>query len=69
MVEVAKTGDPVRLGYLQAVLADAGIESTMFDTAAGSLWPGAIPRRLMVDDRDAWRARQAISAAEADIES
>ena len=68
MVEVAKTSDPVRLGYLQSALSDAGIESFAFDTAAGALWPGAIPRRLMVGDRDAWRARQVIQHAEAEVD-
>ena len=33
-----------------------GIESVVFDTAAGTLWPGAIPHRLMIDERDLWRA-------------
>jgi Putative prokaryotic signal transducing protein len=61
---VAKTCDPVRIGYLQSVLADAGIESFIFDAAAGALWPGAIPRRLMVEDHDGWRARRVIEAAE-----
>ncbi len=68
MVEVAKTSDPVRLGYLQSALSSAGIESFAFDTAAGALWPGAIPRRLMVEDRDAWRARQVIRVAEAEVD-
>ncbi len=67
MVEVAKTNDPVRLGYLQSALREAGIDSVAFDTAAGGLWPGAIPRRLMVDGRDAWRARQVIASAEQEI--
>jgi hypothetical protein len=64
VVEVAKTDNMVRFGYLQAALKEAGIDSTAFDTAAGALWPGAIPRRLMVEDRDAWRARLVIEAAE-----
>ncbi len=68
MVEVAKTTDPVRLGYLQAALADAGIGSVTFDTAAGALWPGAIPRRLMVEDRYAWRARQIIENADSEAD-
>ena len=68
MVEVAKTSDPVRFGYLQSALSDAGIDSFAFDTAAGALWPGAIPRRLMVEDRDAWRARQVIRHAEAEVD-
>lgn len=67
MEEVAKTTDPVRLGYLQSALSNAGIESVAFDTGAGALWPGAIPRRLMVDAKDVWRARKVIEAAEADV--
>lgn len=63
MIEVARTSDPVRLAFLQAALAEAGIESAVFDGAAGALWPGAIPRRLMVDERDAWRAGHAIRHA------
>jgi hypothetical protein len=68
MVEVAKTTDPVRLGYLRSALAEAGIDSVAFDSAAGALWPGAFPNRLMVEDRDAWRARIVIEQAEAEIE-
>lgn len=64
MIEVARSTDPVRLAYLQATLKDQGIDSIQFDTAAGSLWPGAIPRRLMVEDRDAWRARIVVKDAE-----
>ena len=67
MVEVAKTDNMVRLGFLQAVLDEAGIGCRVFDAAAGSLWPGAIPRRLMVDDRDAWRAKKLIEAAEREV--
>ena len=67
MIEVAKTDDVVRLRYLQAALAEAGIESSVFDAGAGSLWPGAIPRRLMVDDRNAWRARKVIAEADSSV--
>ena len=56
MVELLRTGNRVRLGYLQNLLTENGIESVVFDTAAGNLWPGAIPHRLMIDDRDLWRA-------------
>jgi hypothetical protein len=68
MVEVAKTTDAVRLSYLQAALSGAGIDSVAFDTGAGALWPGAFPRRLMVEDKDAWRARHVIEQAESDAE-
>ncbi len=63
MIEVARTHDPVRLGYLQALLADAGVEARVFDGAARSTWPGAIPARLMVEDRDAWLARSVLAEA------
>ncbi len=63
MVEVARTHDPVRLTYLQALLAEAGVDSRVFDGAARATWPGAIPARLMVDDRDAWLARSVLADA------
>lgn len=64
MTEVLNTSDAVRLSFLRAVLADAGIVSVVFD--AGAPWPGAIPSRLMVADDDAWMARRLIADAEAD---
>jgi hypothetical protein len=63
MIEIAKTFDPVRLSFLRAVLADEGVEAVVFDAGAGAIWPGAIPSRLMVDEKDAWRARRALAAA------
>lgn len=52
MKEVARSNDPVRLSFLTALLADAGIIAIALDTHAsivqGSL--GVIPRRLMVTD-------------------
>ena len=63
MVEVARTHDPVRITYLQALLDEAGVASRVFDAAARSTWPGAIPARLMVDDRDAWLARSVLAEA------
>ena len=59
------SNDPVRLSFLTALLADAGIASVMLDahTSAieGSI--GAIPRRLMVATEDEWRARQVLREA------
>jgi hypothetical protein len=63
MREIAKTFDPVRLSFLRSVLADAGIEVAVLDSGAGAIWPGAIPFRLMVDDKDAWRAKAALAEA------
>ena len=50
MKELLRTNDAVRLSWLQALLAAAGIEAVVLDTHTsiieGSI--GAIPRRLMV---------------------
>jgi Putative prokaryotic signal transducing protein len=58
MKELIRTNDPVRLSWLQALLAGAGIESVVLDTHTsiieGSI--GAIPRRLMVGEDDHRRA-------------
>jgi hypothetical protein len=66
MTEISRTNDPVRLSWLIAVLGDAGIAAIVLDThtsiVEGSI--GAIPRRVMVDDADVFRARLALSAAE-----
>ena len=35
----------------------------VLDTGAGSIWPGAIPARVMVDEKDAWRAKCALAEA------
>jgi hypothetical protein len=64
MVELIKTSNPVRLSFLQAVLADAGIETFVADAGAASLWGSTIPARLMVDEADVARARSLIAAAE-----
>ena len=62
MQELMRTNDLVRLSWLQAVLASAGIEAVVLDAYTsimeGSI--GAIPRRLMVHDADEGRARAMI---------
>ena len=63
MIELAKTFDPVHLSFLRAVLEGEGIDVVVLDTGAGSIWPGAFPARLMVAEKDAWRARCALQAA------
>jgi hypothetical protein len=69
MKELLRTNDAVRLSWLQAVLADAGIECLVLDSHTsiieGSI--GAIPRRLMVADADHFRASAALRAAEGEI--
>jgi hypothetical protein len=59
------SNDPVRLSFLTALLADAGIAAVLLDahTSAieGSI--GAIPRRLAVAPQDEWRARRVLTEA------
>ena len=59
------TSDLVRLGYLQALLADAGIESVVLDQHISALEGGigAFPRRLAVRDEDVARARTILREA------
>jgi Putative prokaryotic signal transducing protein len=65
MKELLRTNDPVRLSFLQALLRDSGIESLVLDhhtsLTEGSI--GAIPRRLMVAERDHRRACALLAAA------
>lgn len=67
MKELLRTNNIVRLSWLQALLTDAGIGSVVLDQHTslieGSI--GAIPRRLMVAERDHPRARSLVAEAEA----
>lgn len=62
---VATSNDPVRLSFLTALLADAGIEAILLDqhmsAVEGSI--GAIQRRLMVADHDYSRAQRVLAEA------
>ena len=62
---VATSNDPVRLSFLTALLADAGIGSVLLDqhmsAVEGSI--GAIPRRLMVATEDYNQARRVLAEA------
>jgi hypothetical protein len=62
---VAMSNDPVRLSFLTALLADAGIGSVLLDqhmsAVEGSI--SAIQRRLMVADADYSRARRVLVEA------
>jgi hypothetical protein len=59
------TNNLVRLSFLRALLADAGITATVLDAHAsaveGSI--GAIPRRLVVATVDEARARRVLTEA------
>ena len=65
MKDILRTNDLVKLSWVQALLADAGIESIVLDVHTsvieGSI--GAIPRRLMVSDDDHARARRVLADA------
>ncbi|MBV9511820.1 MAG: DUF2007 domain-containing protein [Caulobacteraceae bacterium] len=65
MIELARTADPVRLSFLQAVLQDAGVEAVVLDGHAAALFGSALDARLMVDEADLAQARRVIAAAEA----
>ena len=68
MKVIARTTDLVRLSWLQALLADAGIEAIVLDShmsvMEGSI--GALPRRVMVIDSDAEEARRLLREADTD---
>ena len=65
MRELLRTNDPVKLSWIQALLADAWIEAVVLDThtsiVEGSI--GAIPRRLCVLAEDLERARRVLDEA------
>ncbi len=69
MKELFRTNNIVRLSWAQAQLRDAGIDSVVLDhhtsLVEGSI--GAIPRRLVVAERDHRRASAIIAAAEAEL--
>jgi putative signal transducing protein len=64
MKELLRTNDPVRLSFLQSLLKDSGIDSLVLDhhtsLVEGSI--GAIPRRLVVAERDYFHARSVLAA-------
>lgn len=65
MRAIVTSNDPVRLNFLAALLADAGIATVLLDLhtsiTEGSI--GAIPRRLTVCDADEARARRILAEA------
>jgi len=66
MRELILTNDLVLISYVEALLADQGIEAIVFDRnmslMEGSI--GAFPRRLVVSDDDWDRARRILNDAE-----
>ena len=66
MKEVLITNDPVRIAWVRALLADAGIATFVFDRHTsileGSI--GAIPMRVMTSDDDFAAALRLLQGAE-----
>ena len=62
---LATSNDPVRLSFLTALLADAGVAAFLLDahTSAMEGSIGAIPRRLAVREEDEARARRVLAEA------
>ncbi len=63
--ELLRTNDIVKLSWLTALLADAGIEALVLDSHTSVLEGSAlaIPRRLAVVDDDYQRARRVLTEA------
>ena len=70
MIELLRTNDPVLISFLQAILADAGIDALVLDTHASVLEgsASAIPRRIMVVDEDLETAKQILKTKEAELD-
>jgi Putative prokaryotic signal transducing protein len=64
MIEILKTGDPVRLNFLTAVLEEADLHP--FVVGPGP-YPGVLLSRVMVPDSEAELARRLIVEAERDL--
>jgi hypothetical protein len=62
---IATSNDPVRLSFLTALLADAGITAVLLDlhTSVMEGSAGAIQRRLAVATEDEARARRVLREA------
>ncbi|MCS6932790.1 MAG: DUF2007 domain-containing protein [Acetobacteraceae bacterium] len=62
---VAATADPVRLSFLLALLADAGIEAVVLDAHISAVEGGIgiFPRRVAVAEEDADAALRLLAAA------
>jgi hypothetical protein len=62
---VARSNDQIRLSFLAALLADAGIASVLLDQHISAMEGGigAFPRRLAVAPADEARARRVLREA------
>jgi Putative prokaryotic signal transducing protein len=64
VIELLRTNNPVLISWASALLKEQGIESFVLDAHTSVLegTASAIPRRLMVTDEDAPRARAILEA-------
>lgn len=62
MIAILETSDPVRLGFLTAILQEADFHPFVF--GSGDPYPGTYPSRLMVPDDEAELARRLIAQVE-----
>lgn len=71
MKELLRSNDWVRLSWIQNLLAHAGIPVIVLDQHTSILEGSsvAIPRRLMVEDRDHFRATALLRGAEDELET
>ena len=62
---LVSSNNPIRLGFLQALLRDAGIETVLLDQHISAVEGGigAFPRRLAVLDEDEAQARRILRDA------
>ena len=65
MQVLVRSNDPVRLSFLVVLLRDAGITAELLDAQTSAMEGsiGAIPRRLVVSDDEASRARRVLQEA------
>ena len=63
MKELLRTSNPVQLSFIEALLADSGIDCLVLDTHIGAVTIGVIPPRIMVEDEDLDRARRILREA------
>lgn len=66
MEEVFRTNDPVKLSFVEHLLAEAGIEYFVLDrhisAVEGNI--GVFPRRILVQENELAKARLALSGVE-----
>jgi hypothetical protein len=68
MKELLRTDNPVRLSYLQSLLADAGIDCVVLDVNTGALLPSGILPRLMVAEDELEDARRLLKEVGEEID-